>query len=327
MLGSAAINLVGNSLANELSGNSASNILLGGGGNDFLSGNAGADVMRGGTGNDGYNVDDAGDVIIENPGEGTDLVRSTVSIVLAENLENVILGGPSNNPPEIFAAGNALDNSMIGNGADNILNGRGGEDRMFGYGGNDTYVVDSAGDLVGEVANNGIDTVLTAVSRGILEANVEHLTMIGTGNINGSGNEDNNVIRGNDGFNVINGREGNDTILAGLGRDTQYGGKGNDTFVFNSTAESGPSSLQRDRIADFGAGDHIHLLAIDADETTAGNQAFVLDTNGSFSAGEIRQTQFGSNLLLEMNTDADAAAEMSLLLLNSGFLDAGDFVL
>jgi len=199
---------------------------------------------------------------------------------------------------------------------------------MFGNAGNDTYVVDNPGDVVGEIAGNGIDTVLTVVSRN-LDANVERMTLIGTGNINAGGNGLDNVIIGNNGSNAINGASGNDTIKGGLGVDYLTGGADNDTFVYSTLADSGPNSTTRDRILDFGASgnDRIHLATIDANTNVAGDQAFSLDMNGSFSAGEIRQTQFGANLLLEMNVDGDAAAEMSILLLNSGPLTAGDFVL
>ena len=54
-----------------------------------------------------------------------------------------------------------------------------------------------------------------------LGANVENLTLTGSANINGTGNELANVITGNSGDNVITG---------GLGVDTLNGGGGNDTF-------------------------------------------------------------------------------------------------
>ena len=278
--------------------------------------------MFGNGGNDTYIIDNAGDLVGEVAGNGTDLVRAFVNNhTLAANVENLILEGAALN-----GTGNSSDNTLVGNAGNNILNGRGGADRMFGYGGNDTYVVDNAGDLVGEVAGNGIDTILTAVSRN-LDANVERMTLIGTGNITAGGNALDNVIIGNTGSNIINASSGNDTIKGGGGLDYLTGASGNDTFVFSTLAESGPSSAQRDQIIDFSPGDTIHLASIDADALTLGNQAFVLDADASFSAGEIRQTQFGANLLLEMNTDADGAAEMSILLLNSGLLSSGDFVL
>ena len=47
----------------------------GGAGNDTLDGGAGADTMIGGAGNDTYVVDNAGDVVTEKSGEGTDTIR------------------------------------------------------------------------------------------------------------------------------------------------------------------------------------------------------------------------------------------------------------
>ena len=51
-LGTAAINLTGNTLANTLTGNSAANTLNGAGGNDTLNGGLGNDTLTGGAGRD-----------------------------------------------------------------------------------------------------------------------------------------------------------------------------------------------------------------------------------------------------------------------------------
>jgi hypothetical protein len=67
---------------------------------------------------------------------------------------------------------------------------------------------------------------------------------------------------------------------------------------------------------------------IDASTTLAGDQAFVLDSDGSFSEGEIRQTVEGPNVLIEFNADTDASSEMSILLASRGtFITSADIVL
>jgi len=63
------------------------------------------------------------------------------------------------------------------------------------------------------------DTLQSAITR-TLPNNVENLRLIGTNNINGTGNAGNNNITGNSGINQINGGAGIDTLTGGLGADT-----------------------------------------------------------------------------------------------------------
>ncbi|MDX2156533.1 MAG: M10 family metallopeptidase C-terminal domain-containing protein [Hyphomicrobiaceae bacterium] len=304
-------NATGGSGNDTLRGNSAANVLDGG---------AGSDTLRGGTGNDTYFVENAADIVFEATGQGTDIVRATISKALFANVETLILDGTAN----LNGAGNDLANTLIGNAGANVLDGRLGADRMFGHGGNDTYLVDNAADLVGESAGNGTDTVKSVISYA-LGSNVEKLLLLGTANINGTGNGLANVIVGNNGSNRLDGGAGIDNLTGGLGLDYLTGSAGNDRFIFNSTSDSTFSAA--DRILDFGVGDQIWLSGIDANTLLANDQAFALDLDGSFSAGEIRQTLVGANLLLEMNVNATASAEMAILLLGRGsLLTGGDLV-
>jgi Ca2+-binding RTX toxin-like protein len=53
-----------------------------------------------------------------------------------------------------------------------------------------------------------------------LGANLEKLTLYGTGAVNGTGNSLNNTLTGNSAANILTGATGNDTMTGGLGNDT-----------------------------------------------------------------------------------------------------------
>ncbi|GAB5606502.1 beta strand repeat-containing protein [Sideroxyarcus sp. TK5] len=233
LTGANAVDGTGNELNNVITGNANDNILSGLAGSDTLNGGAGADTMLGGTGNDIYVVDNTGDLVVENASEGIDLVNSSITYTLTDNVENLTLTGAA----AISGTGNVLDNTLIGNDAANTLtglegndtlNGMGGADTLIGGTGNDTYVVDGAGDVVVELAGEGTDAVQSAISY-TLGDNVENLTLIGSGSINGTGNALDNVIVGNHGSNMIDG---------GVGADAMYGNGGNDTYLLDNLGDT-----------------------------------------------------------------------------------------
>ena len=110
-------------------------------------------------------------------------------------------------------AGLGGDDTLYGNGGNDTLDGGTGNDTMLGGAGNDTYVVDSALDVVTEALNRrhrygaGVEVTYT------LSANVENLTLTGSGNINGTGNALDNVITSNTGVDLLAGGAGNDTYV------------------------------------------------------------------------------------------------------------------
>jgi Ca2+-binding RTX toxin-like protein len=67
-----------------------------------------------------------------------------------------------------------------------------------------------------------------------LGANLENLTLSGTGGIKGTGNELDNLLKGNAGANTLTGAAGNDTLDGGAGADILVGGVGNDTYIFGA---------------------------------------------------------------------------------------------
>ena len=135
-------------------GNSQANTLFGNTGSNLLDGEGGADTMFGGLGDDIYFVDNAGDLVFENVGEGNDAVFSTVSYTLTANVETLVLQGGSN----LSGTGNALANSIFGNSGNNTLDGGAGADMLTGDVGNDTFVFHTGqanGDTVVDFVGNG----------------------------------------------------------------------------------------------------------------------------------------------------------------------------
>ncbi|MFZ2452128.1 MAG: calcium-binding protein, partial [Methylovulum miyakonense] len=213
LAGASAVNGTGNGLANSLTGNTAKNVLDGAGG---------ADNMAGKAGDDSYFVDDAGDVVVEISGEGTDTVNSAIGYTLADNFENLVLIGTA-----VKGTGNAVANSLTGNASDNWLDGGAEADAMAGGAGNDTYQVDNVADTIVENVGAGTDTVVSSVSYALAD-NAENLTLTGTAALKGTGNNLANLLVGNSGNNYLNGAGGIDTMT---------GGAGNDTYNVNSSAD------------------------------------------------------------------------------------------
>jgi Ca2+-binding RTX toxin-like protein len=145
--------LLGDNLANELSGLDGNDSLKGfgggdqlwgGRGDDYLDGGAGADVMAGGEGNDLYIVDNMWDVVNEAGGEGLDEVRTSVSWTLTPgaDVETLRTTDDAGFSP-ISLTGNATGNNVFGNAGNNVINGAGGTDQLTGLGGWDSFLFDT----------------------------------------------------------------------------------------------------------------------------------------------------------------------------------------
>jgi Ca2+-binding RTX toxin-like protein len=246
LLGTGAIDAVGNDLDNKIVGNDGANIIDGGAGND---------TMIGGKGNDTYAVDSDDDEITELAAGGTDTVEAQLTFSLdgiaeVENLtmaegagaidgtgntlNNVITGNEDANKLD----GGDGNDTLLGKGGDDELTGGAGIDTLKGGDGNDLYNVNlilsgtavKLEDTVADLANEGdydtiklhsatLANVLTTLTLG---ANIENLDASDTGStkLNVTGNTLSNELTGNDADNVLDGGGGDDTLTGGDGNDT-----------------------------------------------------------------------------------------------------------
>lgn len=143
LLGTAATNGTGNTVANVLTGNTAANVLTSVA--NTLVGTY--DTLVGGAGNDTYVVDDVNVVITETANNGTDTVSTSVLSAFtlsAANVENLIYTGIGN----FAGTGSATANIITGGTGNDTLDGAAGNDTLIGGAGNDTLI-----------GNTGVDSM------------------------------------------------------------------------------------------------------------------------------------------------------------------------
>ncbi len=131
-----ALNLTGSSVGNLIEGNAGVNVLNGAGG---------ADTLVGFGGNDIYVVDNAGDLVIESAGGGSDTVYALANFTLnAGSSVERISSIDWSQTGALNLGGNELANTLEGNAGANVLDGGGGNDVLVGFGGADSFAFTSA---------------------------------------------------------------------------------------------------------------------------------------------------------------------------------------
>lgn len=244
LTGSASLIGTGNALDNILQADGSISVLAGGDGNDTY--------LQGSTGDD--------DLLVETATDGIDTVIAAHDYRLSDHIENLTLQDPQvpdfanfslipyapYGPSWVRMAGygNDLNNTIIGGRANNLLDGGLGADTLIGGAGDDFYIVDQGGDVVNELANEGIDTIESSVTY-TLSANVEHLVLTGTGAADAIGNALNNDVRGNAASNILDGGAGDDSLQGNGGADTYLFGRGSGRdIVFDSSTTGEIETIQ-----------------------------------------------------------------------------------
>jgi Ca2+-binding RTX toxin-like protein len=298
----------------NLAGSAFDDLLSGDAGPNVINGLAGADTMTGGAGNDAYFVDQAGDLVVElaTPGSGLDLVVAMLTTyALPTGVESLRLMASG----AVVALGNALHNVVHAGPGDDQIDGGAGVDvvsYLFATSGVSMDLENAAGQATG---GSGQDR-LVRVENLIGSRFDDQL----------SGDAGMNRLFGGAGDDSLDGHEGNDRLHGGQGVDRLTGGAGNDVFDFDSALEIGTVADGIDSIQDFSNGvDKIDLSGLDADETSAGDQAFALLPMGAAGFTAPGQLRLEGGLLYG-NTDLDAAPEFAIHLVGALSVAVQDFV-
>jgi Ca2+-binding RTX toxin-like protein len=266
---------------------------------DFLAGTALADSMFGLAGNDVLRAGAGNDYL--NGGAGDDYLDGGTG-------DDLLLGGDGNDT----LAGGAGADLLFGDAGADKLDGGDGDDVLEGGAGPDT-LIGGAGNDTASYEHSGAGVTVSLLTGTGFGGDAAGDTLMGIENLSGSAFGDR-----------LQGDAGNNHIQGGGGTDFLVGGGGADTFVFMSIADSTPAAP--DLIADFtsAAGDKIDLTAIDADSTTAINDAFNYIGAGAFT-GTAGELHFVAGIV-EGDVNGDAVADFAIKVPIAALL-ATDFVL
>jgi Ca2+-binding RTX toxin-like protein len=211
---------------------------------DLIYSNAAANIIEGGAGIDSVsyvygsavNVNLATNIHSGGYAAGDSLIG--IEVVYGSHGNDTITGDANDN----YLYGLDGNDSLVGGEGNDTFDGGAGADTMVGGDGNDVYYVGSSSDLVTEQASEGLDAVISSVSY-TLSANVENLTLSGSGAIHGTGNGLANLLTGNSAANSLSGGDGDDTLIGGVGADTLNGGNGSDWADYSGSAAGIRSDL------------------------------------------------------------------------------------
>jgi Ca2+-binding RTX toxin-like protein len=349
-----------------LFGEDGNDILVAGSGADSMNGGAGTDLVYYTRLAAPVIVDLA--TPSNSTGDAANDTYSSIEGFVLSSQADTFVGSASNdlakggNGDDNLSGGAGAD-TLSGEGNNDIINGGDGNDVINGGTGSDTIDAGAGRDTIVATAGNdsidgGIDkdlldcrTLTAAITIDLSSPTFNHpngldtITLTSIEDVRGTalndtitGDADANYLIGFTGNDTIDGGAGNDLIEGGLGVDTMTAGLGSDRFIFRALAESGTTAGTRDVIVDFTVNpavsasviDRIDLNSIDAQDGTAGNQAFSFIAGAAFTAeGQVRAFQSGADTIIEVNTTGIDGAEMTIQLSNftAANLAGVDFIL
>jgi Ca2+-binding RTX toxin-like protein len=316
----------------EIYAGSAADTLTVGDGHHWLNPGSGNDTVTTGDGNNRISLGDGNDSVTTGSGKDT---------ISTGDGDDTVVSGAGADIVEIDGGTDAVD---AGAGRDqlqvyygylgaNVTVSLSGGNLADGYSG---LAEDSSGNSVSFTGvedfliatGSGHDNVRTGAGRDTLRGGSGNDTLRGGGgNDTLSGGWGDDTLVGGGGQDHVVGDEGDDTLVSSRGRDVLIGDqvvyrggppsieRGADTFRFDDLS-SGADFSETDTIMDLDSLDTIDLSRIDADVTTAGDQAFVIVDSFSGTAGEgtLTKNYYGTATTLSLDTDGDRAADIMISL-------------
>ena len=253
---------VGNAKNNSFTGNAENNVILGLGGDDTILGNAGNDSLYGDadnifslTSNSGFpGYDSLAGAYPYNPGDYdvTSLAPGDQGLLLGTSFpmagRDYLVGGDGD---DLLSGNGGNDTLLGGSGGDSLIGGS-GIDSMVGGAGSDAYYIDDERDVMVELPNEGIDTVLSdGVNIHLLQDNIENIVLYeffdpADAGVGGAFTGELQFAVGNSSDNVISIAQSSAGAVTLTGGVTLSGGDGNDKIYgyYNS------SEADKNRYAD-----------------------------------------------------------------------------
>jgi Ca2+-binding RTX toxin-like protein len=172
--------------------------------------------------------------VSQNDREATTIVNSgTISGRSADgNVIEFVTAADSLATPNDRITNTGLIIGSIDMGAgDDVYDGIGGRitGTVYGGAGNDRYRISDSAFITFDIGGD-FDLVESTVSYALL-GGIEFLRLLGSDDLNGTGNGQSNRISGNNGNNILTGLLGNDTLFGRAGDDRLYGNFGNDVLL------------------------------------------------------------------------------------------------
>lgn len=317
-----------------IGGGGLADSLTGGDGDDSIFGGLGDDTLSGGQGMDRYGVaggvtsGETGPLVIDM--SGFDIHGGSHVIDDMQGGHDTISGFEAvaihTSPSQDHAIGSAGDDLIYDSLGFDLLEGGAGDDVIYQAsdylgGGSDFDLRDTMD------GGKGIDT-LSFETAFASEGAQGWLFDLKAGTVTGALTDVDTIsgfehVIGSKAFDTILGAAGGETLEGGLGddviqgrggADVLSGGEDADTFVYAALSDSGAGG--RDLITDLAKEDVIDLSLLDADTTTAGDQAFHLVASFGHHAGELTLTydHVARTTLLAADVDGDGVADFSVTL-------------